>query len=329
MCLKRLVANRSPRPRGCGACRPAPASAQQLAQPARPSRRAPARRRRRDRSDTARPSSRRGSPGRTAPACSVGKRLDLAQQRRGHAGRRAHQLVVEDVIAARPAAGVQRTRCTALAVDVLVVVVPGLGGPARVHRRVERPVRQVDAVDRVGERRASSGCSARATAGRTTRGSSSRACDSVTANGSSDSGRNASLTCSYGTSGDEPQNSQRWPTRVGIEDRDRLAALALDGDLRRLPAARRVGNAAQRRRRDRARRRPSRRRASAASPATRCRRTGRRAPASPDSSAPRRRTPGSELLARATSCGAADRPDRLRLGQRNVATSGTRRARLA
>ena len=44
---------------------------------------------------------------------------------------------------------------------------------------------------------------------------SSRARDSLTANGSSDSGLNASLTCSYGTSCDEPQNSQRWPTRSG------------------------------------------------------------------------------------------------------------------
>ena len=44
---------------------------------------------------------------------------------------------------------------------------------------------------------------------------SSRARDSLIANGSSDSGLNASLTCSYGTSCDEPQNSQRWPTRSG------------------------------------------------------------------------------------------------------------------
>src|SRR6185436_15133187 len=44
---------------------------------------------------------------------------------------------------------------------------------------------------------------------------SSRARDSLTANGSSDSGLNASLTCSYGTSCEEPQNSQRCPTRAG------------------------------------------------------------------------------------------------------------------
>src|SRR6185503_13621078 len=44
---------------------------------------------------------------------------------------------------------------------------------------------------------------------------SSRALVSVTLSGSSDSGRNASFTCSYGTSDDEPQNSHRCPTLSG------------------------------------------------------------------------------------------------------------------
>src|SRR4249920_2503514 len=39
----------------------------------------------------------------------------------------------------------------------------------------------------------------------------SRACDSEIFSGSSDSGRDGSLTSSYGTSADEPQNSQRLP----------------------------------------------------------------------------------------------------------------------
>ena len=43
----------------------------------------------------------------------------------------------------------------------------------------------------------------------------SRACDSEILSGSSDSGRNASLTCSYGTSAVEPQKSQRWPILSG------------------------------------------------------------------------------------------------------------------
>ena len=43
----------------------------------------------------------------------------------------------------------------------------------------------------------------------------SRACDSEIFSGSSDSGRNGSLTSSYGTSADEPQNSQRLPICSG------------------------------------------------------------------------------------------------------------------
>ena len=174
-----------------------------------------------------------------------------------------------------PDAGVQRTRRTAACRSLHVVVVARLGRPARVHRRVERPVRQVDARDRVGERLRAEARSARATAGRTTRESRSRACDSEIFSGSSDSGRNASLTCSYGTSGDEPQKSQRWPTLSASNTEIAWQLWHLTEVFVGLPAARRVGNAAQRRDQIVLDDDGRRRRASRASPATRCRRTDR------------------------------------------------------
>ena len=76
-----------------------------------------------------------------------------------HADRRAHEVVVEEV---RELAGrrhpahvldLARARLPAFLVRLgRVVVVAGIGRPLRVGLRVERPVRQVDALHRVGQR---------------------------------------------------------------------------------------------------------------------------------------------------------------------------------
>ena len=61
-----------------------------------------------------------------------------------HAARRGLPAHVLDLPRLRPPSGLVRFR--------RVVVVARLGGPLRVHARVERPVRQVDAAHRVGQR---------------------------------------------------------------------------------------------------------------------------------------------------------------------------------
>ena len=88
------------------------------------------------------------------------KRLDLAQQRRVNAGGAGHQLVVKEMRQAarcgHPAgaldlAGLRLALVVAVAFG-FVVMVTGLGAPVGVDMRVKRPVGQIDAVQRVGQR---------------------------------------------------------------------------------------------------------------------------------------------------------------------------------
>ncbi len=124
-------------------------------------------RRSRDRSDSARRSSRPDS--RVVRDERVGgrKRLHAAQagrRRRPATPARAHR---RRCATARPTAGRHRTRCDLLAAFTGVVVLAGLRRPGRVRVRVERPVRQVDAFGRVGQRLRLAACSAPATGVRT------------------------------------------------------------------------------------------------------------------------------------------------------------------
>ena len=180
------------------------------------------------------------------------KRLDLRQQRVRHATRPRHRLVVEEVLdLARgrlPAHVPDLTRLRAPAFPIglgRVVVVARLGVPWAHDLRVERPVRNVDAVHAVDER------AALQLAGR----------EPLARVPPPD------LLADARVRHDERQQALRPDGRLdflivderrraaevavladalGVEDRDGLAALALDGALLGLPAAVLVGNLAQR-----------------------------------------------------------------------------------
>ena len=128
-----------------------------------------------------------------------------------------------------------------------VVVMPGFGGPCGVDARVERPVRQVDAAHRVGQRLfrfSADGASHSLPYHARMR---SRASGSLTLNGSTLSGRmrGLRLLVRHELRRAAEFAVLRLPRR--IEHRDRVAALALDLALAiRLPAARVVADAAQR-----------------------------------------------------------------------------------
>ena len=184
--------------------------AAQLRAARRPSAAAIARPPRRDRSDSARPSSPRGSRGRTARACRS-ETARCAAAAPASTPTDAHTSSSSKTCDSSPDAGVHLTCRTLLVALADVVVRAGLGGPARVGLRVERPVRKVDALDRVGERLRAEGCSARATGGRTTRESDRAPATRRSSAAAATRDGTASLTCSYGTSAVDPQNSQRRP----------------------------------------------------------------------------------------------------------------------
>ena len=200
-----------------------------------------------------------------------------------HADRRAHEVVVEEV--RKPSRRglpahvlhLARARLAVLGVGLgRVVVVARLRGPLRVGLRVERPVRQVDALHGVGER------APLERVGREPQLAVPLP-DAVARRRLADHERQHALGTERGL-GFLVRNELRRTAELavlrlarGIEHRDRVAALALHLALVGLPAARLVADAAQRR--DEIVLDDLARALDRASPATRCRRTGRRASA--------------------------------------------------
>jgi len=168
------------------------------------------------------------------------------------ADRRADEIVVEEVPHAarrRLPADVPHLPRAQLAVFGVrlgrVVVVPGLGGPRRVDLRVERPVRQVDAVHGVGQR------GSLQPVRREPQPAVPRA-DAVARRAFADPERQHAFRAERRL-GFVVRHDLRRPAEVAvlrlprrIEDRDRVAALALDLPPRRLPAAAVVADPAQR-----------------------------------------------------------------------------------
>ena len=111
--------------------------------------------------------------------------------------------------------------------------------------RVKRPVRNVKALDRVGQRGALE-LVGREPAVAVPVGGSNRAPGlAAISSAAGFPGRKASLISSYGTSAVEPQKSQRWLDCARIKYRNGLATLAFDRDFVRLPAALVIRDAAQ------------------------------------------------------------------------------------